>query len=132
MKGTKEMKKIQLTIEKETGKKLTASHRDREHVYARTIYFKLCRERTHKTLKEIGESINKNHATVLHALNNIFPMLMDYEPKFKLLYSKIANDTDLEPIEIRFEKLKMKYDVLKYQIDTLPNKLKKELLSHIE
>ena len=55
----KEMKKIKLTIEKATGKKLTSPHRDRDHVYARTIYFKLCRERTHKTLKEIGESIGK-------------------------------------------------------------------------
>ena len=59
-------------------------------------------------------------------------MLMDYEPKFKVLYSRIANDTDLEPIELRFEKLKMKYDVLKYQIDTLPNKLKKLIYSNIE
>lgn len=128
----KEMKKIQLTIEKETGKKLVSPHRDREHVYARTIYFKLCRERTHKTLKEIGESIGKNHATVLHALNNIFPMLMNYEPKFKVLYSKIANDSDLEPLELRFEKLQMKYDVLKYQIDTLPNKIKKLIYSNID
>ena len=132
MEEVKEMKRIQLTIEKETGKKLNSPHRDRDHVYARTIYFKLCRERTHNTLKQIGDSINKNHATVLHALNNIFPMLLNYEPKFKVLYSKISTDKDLEPLEIQYEKLKLKYEVLKYQIDTLPNKVKKHIYSNID
>ena len=128
-----EMKKIQLIIEKETGLELNSPIRDRQHVYARTIYFKLCRERTHKTLKQIGESINKNHATVIHALKNVCPMLLQYEPAFEKTYTKIKSDEDLEPIELRYEKLQSKYDVLydllKDQIDTLPNKAKKLISS---
>ncbi len=131
-----EMKKIQLIIEEETGLELNSPIRDRQHVYARTIYFKLCRERTHKTLKQIGESINKNHATVIHALKNVFPMLMQYEPTFEKTYSKIKSDEDLQPIELRYEKLQSKYDLLydllKDQIDTLPNKAKKLINSEAQ
>ena len=42
------------------------------YVVARTIYFKLCKELTGQPLSSIGHTLNKNHATVLHAIRIIF------------------------------------------------------------
>ena len=61
------MKQIQRVVEKETGVKIKDTKRTRKNVYARAIYFKLCKLRTPHTLTEIGDSANKDHASVLHA-----------------------------------------------------------------
>jgi len=44
--------------------------RKREYVDARALYYKLCKDLTKCTLTVIGNSVNRDHASVLHALNN--------------------------------------------------------------
>lgn len=51
-----------LDIEKNT--------RKREYVDARTLYYKLCKDLTKCSLTAIGSTVGRDHASVLHALNN--------------------------------------------------------------
>jgi len=50
--------------------KLNIKRKTRRAIYvtARTIYFKLSREFTTKSYDSIGDTLNKNHATVMHAM----------------------------------------------------------------
>lgn len=46
--------------------------RKREYVEARSLYYKLAKENTRLSLERIGGFIRRDHATVLHGLNNVW------------------------------------------------------------
>ena len=58
----------------------------REFVYARQLYSYFCKEYTNESLAKIGKFINKNHATIIHSINQI----KDYYEVDKV----IKNDVD--------------------------------------
>lgn len=79
---------LKKVIEKEVGHKLHTNSRKRSYTYARAVFCKLAREMSGEkpySLAEIGDLINRDHATVLHSLNIVFPFAMQ-EHSFKLLY----------------------------------------------
>lgn len=49
--------------------------RKREYAEARALYYVLCRKYTIYSLKKIGEEVNRDHASVIHGINNIFPLI---------------------------------------------------------
>jgi hypothetical protein len=63
---------------------ITKKKKTNEYVFARTVYYKLCKELTNLPLEEIGSKVNKDHCSVLHNLKN-FEQTMKI-PKFKKLY----------------------------------------------
>ena len=65
----------------------TANHRKRNYVYARAIYYKITRDLTVESLADIGKPLNKNHATVVHALNVVFSNIEMYEPDMLSVYN---------------------------------------------
>jgi hypothetical protein len=89
--------------------KLNIKRKTRRHIYvvARTVYFKLCRDYTSFSLQGIGTTLKKDHATVLHAVDNIFESWVfckDYsakDEKYINIYNKIKKrlDTDLNSIK---------------------------------
>ena len=104
-----EMKIIRQVVEKETGINLDSPKTNRDVVYARTIYFKLCRVKTNKTLSQIGKSLNKHHSSVLHAINNIWPYIMAYNEVFSATYYQIAEKDELVCCEDKLKELKQEY-----------------------
>lgn len=75
-------------VEKEVGHKIHTNTRKRSYTYARAVYCKVAREMNEAkpySLSEIGDVINRDHATVLHSLNTVFPFAMQ-EPSFKFMY----------------------------------------------
>jgi len=42
------------------------------YVFARALYYGLCREMTNESLAVIGGSLGQDHATALNAINNIY------------------------------------------------------------
>ena len=55
---------------------LDTKSRRTEYVYARCIYYKLCKEFTTASLHKIGNQVNRNHATVIHGLK-VFDNVID-------------------------------------------------------
>ncbi len=73
--------KIKELILNELGLDVNKESRTREIIEARSLYFYLLKRLYPKmSLAAIGESMNKNHATVVHALKN-FPMYENYNTK---------------------------------------------------
>jgi hypothetical protein len=50
---------------------ISRNTRKRQYVEARAIYFKLCRIFTQLSLEQIGKSVNRDHASVLHGIRSI-------------------------------------------------------------
>lgn len=51
---------------------ISKNTRKREYVEARCLYYKLAKEYTKLTLERIGAVLNRDHATVLHGLKNVW------------------------------------------------------------
>lgn len=78
--------KILNTIQKVTGVDITTKTRKYEFIEARMIYYKLLRDRGY-SLQEIGDTLDKNHATVLHGIN-VFNDIKDYDKDLMEKYSE--------------------------------------------
>ena len=79
---------IKLAVSKELGLNLSKNTRNRSYVYGRAIYFKLCKEFSHATLYEIGKSVGREHASVIHGLN-VFDMIAMYNDSILSIYTKL-------------------------------------------
>tara|TARA_B100000519_G_C14258654_1_gene446400 strand:- start:395 stop:793 length:399 start_codon:yes stop_codon:yes gene_type:complete len=84
---------IRTVVEDQLGLNLKEKSRKKEYVEARYIYFKLCMDYADKkTLSAIGNSLHKDHATVLHGLRSVndwmlydITLLHQYEDLHKFL-----------------------------------------------
>ena len=83
---TKELKKA---IQEITGVDINEVTRKRETIEARAIYYKVLKQiDKKKSLKSIGASVGKDHATVLHSLKN-YDMFEQFNPTLKLFRKQI-------------------------------------------
>lgn len=74
--------------------------RNRNYVYGRAIYYKLAKEFTHHTFKDIGQVVKKDHASVIHGLK-VFEVIERYNDNMINIYfeckkhlDNIKNDTE--------------------------------------
>lgn len=87
----KYLKEIMNYVIDQTGLDIRDTTRKREYVYARSLYFKLARDYTSIPLREIGESVNRDHAGVIHGVAKKFPEAYDYSPNIKDTYLRYVN-----------------------------------------
>ena len=127
---TSELKRIiknEINIDLENKEVLTC--RDRDFVEARGIYYKLLRKYTNMTYLKIGKTVNKNHATVLHAAE-AFPYWLKQDEGLLNTYTKIkekfTNYLGYEKLdkklEYNLEMLLDNYLMLKKQYEELKRK----------
>ena len=108
IKESSKLKAIRNEVVNKFNADITKKNRNRELVYGRAVYYKLCKNLTSHSLTDIGSFICKDHATVLHGLkvfetfelNNDYYYLNAYEEMFnklKLNYAiNIKNPRDLK------------------------------------
>lgn len=115
--------------------------RKQHHVFRRMIYYKIAKDNTTESLRAIGEKVDKNHATVLHALESF---QYDITDNWEQLYLKVLKKCKMaikygeDHISLkRMEKTEV--DLEKYlitcQIDILEDRLmelRKQLANHHE
>tara|TARA_R110002153_G_scaffold18729_4_gene65055 strand:- start:113 stop:628 length:516 start_codon:yes stop_codon:yes gene_type:complete len=85
------LKEIMDFVIRETTEDITSMSREQAISDARAIYCKLAREHTNFSFKAIGESIGRNHATVIHAVKNVFPTSVLNNRSCKRAYNKYNN-----------------------------------------
>ena len=99
---------------------ISRNTRKRQYVEARAIYFKLCREFTQLSLEQIGKSVNRDHASVLHgcrSINTWVEVDKRINNNMRILKNKIVNyqkEKD-ETVELN-ESIVLKYIQLKEQV----------------
>jgi hypothetical protein len=70
--------------------KIDSKTRQRKYVEARAVYYKLLRENSRMSLQAIGNTMKRDHATVLHSLRQIKDWL-EYDKELKRDYNTINN-----------------------------------------
>ena len=96
-----------------------SKRRKRDCVYARVIYYKLCKEYTHHTLERIGKEVNKDHASVYVGLKQ-FDSMSFYKDNYWKAYISIKKEFDCdEHINNPDGYWKQNYFNLKRKIDKL-------------
>jgi DNA-directed RNA polymerase subunit L len=91
MEITERLKEI---ILKETDIDVSKNSRKHNIIEARALYFYLVKHFKPKmTLQEIADSVNKNHATVIHSLNN-YEMYEKFNRDLRSLRNIIVNEID--------------------------------------
>jgi hypothetical protein len=78
-------------VEAELKINISRNTRKREYVYARAIFFKLCKEFSHQTLSKIGEFVGRDHASVIHGLY-VFDIIALHKDSILNSYTKIRNE----------------------------------------
>jgi len=99
------LQEIKHLVEKELELNLAYKTRKREYVFARAVYYRLCKEFTKCSLTAIGKEVNKDHATVIHGLKvfksfQSFPNMYQSELRaYKNIYPalKIVSDELKKP-----------------------------------
>ncbi len=83
------IREIRELVERELDLDLSHPSRLRARVYARAVYFKLCRQHTFCSLSEIGMSVGRDHATVLHGIKIFDDVIVEYEINLYEVYDKL-------------------------------------------
>jgi hypothetical protein len=92
------VKFIRSIVEQVTELDLSNGNRKRDYSDARAIYYKICRDMTKSTIEYIGKEVGRDHATVLHGIKNVFPVVD------KQLYVEVMNKIDsTSPVTERLE-----------------------------
>ena len=99
-------------VEKELHIKIKGNRRKtNDLVFARTIFYYICREHLGLSSMKTGAMVQKDHATVLHSMSNILPQLKRINPYAKLLLKidKIFEfDGDVRKVDVYFEQMLQK------------------------
>ena len=91
------IQQIKKLVETRFNLTMDTKSRKREIVYARAVYYKLCSEYTSKTLTDIGDVLNRDHATVCYGLNlfnNIQSMNKVYKDNQYSVYLELKHKFD--------------------------------------
>ena len=129
MEITQRLKEI---IKQETNTNIDIRTRNRQTVEMRSLYCNILKElKPNKTLQSIGDTLELNHATVIHALKN-YKMYEEYNPELKkfkrtiLSYFTIDNEEELKELS-EIEKVKQQLYKLTFENDKLKRELKEQI-----
>jgi hypothetical protein len=130
MEITQRLKEI---IKQETKTDIDVRTRNRQTIEMRSLYCNVLKElKPKKTLQAIGDTLELNHATVIHSLKN-YKMYEEYNPELKkfkqtvLSYFTLDNEEQLKELT-EIEKLKQQL----YKVTLESDNLKRELKEQIE
>ena len=86
-----ELKRLRKLIEKDFGNRIDGKTRTRDLSYARAVFCKVAREHLPElySLQTIGNEINRNHATVMHNIKNVFDHAVS-EERFRTMYANLV------------------------------------------
>ena len=103
---------IKELVEQATGiKDISIKSRERSNVIARCIFCQLAYKNTTSTYTAIGNEIKRNHATVLHSLDNL-PVHLLHEEKFNEIYKDLSEQLRAKRLET-FNQYQDKETILK-------------------
>lgn len=92
------LKTIRVELEKRLSIDLQAKTRKRPYVYARAVYFRLCRDLTHNTLSDIAKSVGMDHASVIHSFKVFDDVIRMVEPELFEIYSEVFDALKSKPL----------------------------------
>ncbi len=113
-------------VNNELGVNVENPTRKRKYAEARGLYYTLLKNSTNLSLNNIGESVNKDHSTVVYSLRQ-FPMWMKHDKMLKFAYDKAKTKVkDIKDITEEDDHIKLKQKCVKLNFEIF------ELKEHIK
>jgi len=115
---------IKLILE-ETKTDITLLNRKKQTIELRSLYFTVMKKlKPHITLQQLGESVNLDHATVIHSLK-MFKIYSKYNKELKYLKLKLICNFTEEEVEDDNEIKQLQKEIykLKFENIALQNRL---------
>lgn len=136
------LEKLVDIVSEETGTYLRSRCRDNDHVLARAIFYDLAYNKLRLgSLAAIGKSVGRNHATVLHSLNNVLPHIKNHYREMHshrmnlldrfVLDEDTFNEDTVDRITSKYNELKERYDNIVAELDSNEDTEASELISSI-
>jgi len=119
-----EAKELKVLINDELSVNIETNTRQRPIVEARAMYFTILKHNTNLTLKTIGETVGRDHATVLYAIRN-FPAWLDQNPYLKKSYDILLQKVQQEYKKLKPKDIKRQNADLKYQLFNAKQQIKR-------
>ena len=97
-----EPKHLEAVVREVTRTDVRSQSRHRPNVEARAIYFHLCKQFTSLSLYEIGKTMGKDHATVIHGVKRCLEwseLYKDYKVKVQSCESIVRNMYNMIDVE---------------------------------
>jgi len=129
MEITERLKEI---IKQETNTDIDIRTRKREVIELRSLYCNVLKQlKPNKTLQAIGDTLELNHATVIHALKN-YKMYEEYNPELKRFKASVLSYFTMDETELKelSDIEKVKHEIHKLTLENF--NLKKELKEQID
>jgi hypothetical protein len=128
MEITERLKEI---IKQETNTDIDIRTRKREVIELRSLYCNVLKQlKPNKTLQAIGDTLELNHATIIHALKN-YKMYEEYNPELKKFKQTVLSYFTLDDSGLKeltqIEQLNHKLLNLKIENDRLKIELKQQI-----
>lgn len=102
--------------------------RKSNYVFARACYYKACRDYLKLSLKKIGDSVNKDHATVLYNIREL-PHIIKYDKFLKKdhdilmarlkIFCRTNEKLTVQKLVLKYNKLLFENDILRGEIHEL-------------
>lgn len=86
----KDLQEIKEICESVFGEKMDGS-RFRKKQRVKTCFIYVSRIYTERTLEEIAEFLDNNHATLIHHIKNVLPVLMNESSSFESKFQEVCN-----------------------------------------
>jgi len=123
---------IKNLVESEFELKLKRRTRKREYIEARAMYYMLLRNKSKMNVSAIAKTLDKNHATILHALKNLHNW-MTYDTNIKSIYDSLEEKVNkimlLHPEEFEHASTEEEFYILAYNELQNSSKLKYDELA---
>lgn len=109
---------------------ISLSTRKREVVYLRAVYFRLAIELTKYSYEAIAKIVNRDHATVTHAMTNVWEEIETYRPDIIDIYEKLMTDMDDQQFaELKVLRVSKKMREIEKTLDNVKRELNKDYFS---
>jgi hypothetical protein len=84
-----DLNEIKEIVNNVTGLDITHNSRIPDYVYARAMFYKVCRDYNLGTFQSIANIVDKNHATIVHGVNLFDDWISKHEPNYIEMYDTI-------------------------------------------
>tara|TARA_R110000772_G_scaffold62137_1_gene139577 strand:- start:404 stop:934 length:531 start_codon:yes stop_codon:yes gene_type:complete len=109
---------------------ISSDTRKREVVYLRAVYFKLAVELTRYSYEAISKLVNRDHATVTHAMTHVWEEIETYRPDVFEIYEQLINDLDDQAFsELKVVRIKKEMESLQETLINIKKEINKDYFS---
>lgn len=117
-------------LEKGTSINVLNPTRKREYTYVRAMYYRLAISFTRLSYEVIANKVNKDHASITHAMKNLWQEVETYRPDLVAIYEQIALDMNEDQYaQVKVYRMQKELNELEKRLKNIKEEINKDYFS---